>query len=358
VAIYALVLIAVCIGCALGSGAPTGQQRALAAPLILVLAAFASLRGYVGTDTYAYHEMFQDFRQDSLLEIAGAVEPVFAAIIKMVSSVSKSSFIFVGVVAIIQSVVLYAIIVRHSQPLLFLGLYTATFYINFQFNILRAGLAALLLVLALSYTLGGSRLKSFGSGLLSMLSHYSSVLFLVPISLIGQKFRWGMVWLLASLLVGGLVIWTLVGEGRWVQYLSYLVLYDADDSVQYGFGLFVAFGLYAIIFSLQVTRQNVIMLLAIFLLWYFTRLASNYFMFVDRIEIVVNIILLYLVSQKPDRRRNQTSVTIACMMLIALNLYGSLKGLEAADLSTRGASAAEFGRISSTYLPYRFAWEE
>jgi EpsG family len=342
----------------IGSAARYPVQRALVVPFIALLAAFAAFRGYVGTDTYAYHEMFQYFRQDGLLEIAGSLEPVFAVIIKTTSYVSTSSFVFVGAVAIVQSVVLYMIVTRHSRPLLFLGIYAATFYINFQFNILRAGLAALLLVLALGYLLSGSRPKFFGSGLLSVFSHYSSMLFFIPMTLVGQRLRWAAPWFLISIIAGGVVAWNLIGEERWIQYLSYLVLFDLDDAVPYGFGLLVAFILYATIFVLQVTKENAFLLTFLLLTWYAARIASNYLLFIDRIEVVLNIILLYLLFQKPVLVRNRAPLLTACILLITLNLYGTLRGLEAADLSQRGGPAADSDRISSTYLPYRFAWEE
>lgn len=355
---YIVVLITVCAGCALGALSPPAHQRAIAFPLILLLAMFAALRGYVGTDTYAYHEMFDTLRHEDLRAASGIVEPIFALMAKAVSQVSASAFVFVGAIAIVQGIVLYLIVARHSQPLVFLGLYVATFYVNFHFNILRGGLAALLLVLSATYLLDGSRTRFLITGLLSVLSHYSSVLFFVPMSFVGQRIWSRLVWLITSLILGGLVVWIFIGEDRWFQYLSYLLIYDVDDSVQYGIGLVVLFALYAAMFAIQASQDKIYLLTFLLLSWYVARLASNHFLFVDRIEILINIILLFLISQRPNRPRKRVPLLAICLMLMSLNVYGTLNGLVAADQSTRGSFAAELERNSPTYLPYRFAWDE
>lgn len=355
---YALVLLPVCLMGLAASLLAVDSQRIVARVLVLMLTCFAALRGYVGTDTGAYHTMFFDFGSLDLTDLANQIEPVFAALLHLTAQVSDSSFLFVGSIAVLQGVLLVLVVGRHEQPALFVAVYASTFFVNFHFNILRAGVAALFLVLALASLRSSQRARFQGFGFLSILSHYSSVLFFLPMNLVGRRWYIAVLsFVLASLAAIGLMM-HFVNEARYFQYLTYVALLETSDSVSYGFGLLALFALYVGVFVLTVSRSNYHLLLPLMCLWIALRLASNHMLFVSRIEVVVNLFLLYILLGESPPAQRRAARLLVCALLVSLNLYGTIGGLKAADQSMREGFAADPSRRNSTYLPYRFAWEE
>jgi EpsG family len=355
---YAIVLVPTCLLALAASQLALQAQRQVVAALTLVLTAFAAARGYVGTDTGAYHTMFTDYGSEQLVDLTDIVEPVFALMIWASAALSDNSFIFVSAIAVVQGSLLLLVLARHERPAMFMALYASTFYLNFHFNILRSGTSALLLLLAISSLRAGERIRFYAYGFASLLSHYSALAFFLPLNLTGRRFSSGLLWLFVSGAAALGLMLVFVNEARYVQYLTYLALLDAGDSVQYGFGLLALFVLYALVFAATVSRSNYKALTFLFLVWAATRLASNYMLFVSRIEVVINLILLSLLIGSPPRHNSESLRTAALVLLVMLNLYGNLVGLEAADQSARGGFSADPYRRNSTYIPYKFAWEE
>lgn len=355
---YVLVLLPVCLLSLAASQLAIESQRHVVGMLVLLLTAFAAMRGYVGTDTGAYHTMFADYAGESVVDLATVVEPVFALLLTASASVSESSFVFVAAIAVLQGLLLLLVLSRHEQPAMFLAVYASTFYLNFHFNILRAGTAALFLLLTVASLRARSRTGFYTYGFLSVLSHYSSVLFFLPLNLVGRRLTHGLFWLAVSGAAAVGLMFVFVNEARYVQYLTYVALFDAGDSVEYGFGLLALFLLYAAIFALTVSRANYRLLTLLLVLWGVTRLASNYLLFVSRVEVIINLMLVFLLLGQETRRGARGARTLAVALLVMLNLYGNIGRLEATDQSTRGGFAADPYRRNSTYIPYRFAWEE
>jgi EpsG family len=133
--VYAAVLIAcllLLMAARLGS---TNQRKQVTLLCVFALTCFSALRGYVGTDTYAYHSMFSDFSNESLGEVLGVVEPAFALLIKTIALFSDNPFVFVISISIIQGFLLAHVAVTSKNPLDFLAIYITIFYLNFHFNI-------------------------------------------------------------------------------------------------------------------------------------------------------------------------------------------------------------------------------
>lgn len=355
---YVLVLAPVCIVALAASCLSVSAQRQLASVLVLLLTAFSGLRGYVGTDTAAYHGMFKDFGDASLEDIVLVTEPLFAAWLKLSALLTDNSFVFVASIAVLQGALLFAVLMRHEQPTLFLAVYAATFYLNLHFNVLRSGVSALFLLLAFSALRAGRPLGFQSFGIASILTHYSSVLFYLPLNLVGRRPTVGLSWLLVGIAVAGAVLLAFVSDSRIVQYMAYIALFDSADSVDYGLGLAALFGLVTTIYALTVSRSNFGLLTLLFVFWCALRLASNHLLFVSRLEVVANLLFLLLLVGLPARAGWQGARTLAIALLVVLNLYGTISGLEATDRSTRDGFGFDPGRRNSTYLPYRFAWEE
>lgn len=355
---YALVLLPVCLLACVSGALRLVAQRAAVAALILVLTTFAGLRGYVGTDTGAYHTMFERYATEDTLEVLGLVEPVFALLIKTVSLASSSGFAFIVAIAIVQAALLLAIIYRHPSPALFMAVYTSAFFLNFHFNILRASVAALLLLLAIDYLRASQTARFFLAGVLSVLSHFSSVLFFLPLTAVRRNLIGGVL-LFAVISAATLAaVFLMVSDSKLLQYLTYLAVIDSGEDVQFGAGLFALFALYVVVYLCTVSRLNFKLLSALLLAWIVVRLLSTKFLFVDRIEVTLHLILLYLMIGTAPQARLKVARTTAIVALVALNLYGTLNGLEGSDRDSADGFDADQSRYRSTYLPYRFIWDE
>lgn len=356
--VYALVLLPVCLISILASQLPIKQQRQIVYGLVFVLTAFAALRGYVGTDTSAYHSMFEDYASESIVDLVRIVEPVFAILLVITGWFSDSSFAFVFSISILQGIILFFILGRCESPAMFLAIYTSTFFVNFHFNILRGGVAALLLLVAIHYLISGTQKKFYLAGTMSILSHYSSLLFFLPMTVVDRSWKAGLLVLLLSTTIAFGLVYYFVNDARLLQYINYSLLFDSDEGVRYGSGLIALFILYAILYYFTVSRENFSVLTLLLLTWYVIRFLSNYILFIDRLEVVINLIFLYLVTQHKPTGRTRIFWTLALSMLVLLNSYGALIGLEKADQSSRGAFDPDSSRRNSTYLPYKFIWEE
>ena len=355
---YALVLLPVSLIAFAATALPRTSQRAVVFALVSVLTAFAALRGYVGTDTGAYHTMFERYADESTLEVLGAVEPMFALLLKGVSLLSDSSFAFVVAISLVQAVLLLTVLARHQDPATFLALYTSTFYLSFHFNVLRASVAALLLLLAIDHLRSRETIKFYSVGVLSMLAHYSAAFFVLPMTAMRRNLATGLL-LFATLSAAALgIIYLLASDGRLLQYALYVATIDATDGAQYGAGLLALFVLYLVIYLCTLSRSNVRPLTLLFAAWCVVRVASNYYQFIDRVEVVLNLVLLFLMTGHQPSGQAKAVRQVALLLLVLLNLYGTLNGLEASDRGAVEGFDTDPSRYNSAYLPYRFIWDE
>lgn len=89
---YLLVLGITCFAMFFGSGLGRKEQKQLAFVFILFITFFAAARGYVGTDTYSYHHIFLDHKNESFLWSISSIEPLFSVLMRVSSFFSESSF--------------------------------------------------------------------------------------------------------------------------------------------------------------------------------------------------------------------------------------------------------------------------
>ena len=165
----------------------TTQRKQITLLCVFGLTCFAALRGYVGTDTYAYHSMFADFGNENLGDIVGIVEPLFALLMKAVALVSDDSFVFVASIAVIQGLLLARVAATSRHPLDFLSIYVTIFFLNFHLNIVRAGTAILLLILAMRVPKEDKDQRWFYAfGIAAVLAHYSAIIGFLPLLVVRQ----------------------------------------------------------------------------------------------------------------------------------------------------------------------------
>ncbi|WP_172632735.1 EpsG family protein [Leptothrix ochracea] len=354
---YVLVLVSVCSTAWLASWTPLLFQKKVTSFLLAIITIFSALRGYVGTDTYSYHEMYNNFVDEDLGGVFGVVEPIFVFLIKAVGLLGGSSFLFVGAISLIQGVLLWVVLRSLASPALFLCFYVSAFYLSFSFNILRGGTAALVLLITVS-ELYGSAKKFYIGGLIAFLAHYSSLIFYLPIVIVRERISFKLFGLLVVILVAsGLVFVFLISDAQAAKYLSYAVFFGSGEEASYGAGFFLLIVLFGILCSYISLSFGNAWIFVFFLFWVVLRYFSNVFLFVDRVEVIVNIILVYWCFYYSGRRKYSMYVRMIVLPLVVLNLFGGISGLEKVDSGARVNSLDDM-HLKSPYVPYRFFWEE
>lgn len=169
---------------AFGMSTSFESYRRLAAWVVVAnLVLFSGLRDLVGVDTASYHEVFNsidpaEFPFDDWLTF----EPLFSAYMWIFKVLLNDANFFMLGVSLLQGAILFFIIRRQQNKLLFLFVYLCGFYIQNQFNIVRAGTAVLLLVCAYTQRLEGR--SGIVAAFAAVLFHYSALVFL-PFVLVG-----------------------------------------------------------------------------------------------------------------------------------------------------------------------------
>ena len=352
--IYVFILTSTCSLLMLTRNTYKNQQRCIAFAYVFVITAFAALRGYVGTDTYSYHLLFDEYQAEDFLEIIKFTEPIFAALVKISAAISKNSFVFTILISILQGGILLRLTKNARRPADLLAIYIATFFITFEFNILRAGTAILLLLLAMQESNSEDKRAFYFFGISSVFAHYSAVIGFLPMLFLKSKSK--AVVLLLIIPVFAILAYALVSPTQYDQYLGYLDALSVERDVDYGMGFVASLVLYALLYISALNKSNFTKLSALFFAWISIRWASNLFLFVDRIEVIINAILLFLIAESELIGWRRQVHNVALVALISLSLYGTLMGLEQADKGSR-ASILNVNYFMSPYVPYKFIWE-
>ena len=337
------------------------QQKWISYFCIFFLTCFSALRGYVGTDTYAYHLMFLDNGAEDLLDVAKSIEPLFALLIKFVALITDSSFVFVALISIIQGLLLTGLATTSKKPAIFLLVYIALFYINFQFNILRAGTAILLLVLANRIpNEAKNQSKFYLLGIAAILIHYSTVIGFLPMLLIRQKNRNAQCFAVVLIVIALVFAYYFVmnNEALYGKYLVYSAELSSEVSNATNKSFIFSLPIYFLLYVSVVEKENFLKVTLFFLVWFVLRWATTSFIIFSRAEVVVNALLLFFVIEHvPVGWKNQIR-NVALGGLIVMWLYGTLIRLGEEDPVMSGSIALDENHLMSPFNPYRFVWEE
>jgi hypothetical protein len=355
---YAAVMIPSCLSLLAARTMSLQLQRRIAYSVLLIVTIFAGARGYVGTDTSHYHHMFDNFGAETFSEGLEVTEPLFVALMQLSALISDSSFVFVGLIALLQGAILLRVMKVSDRPADALAIYIALFFINFEFNILRGGTAVLLLLAARQVWHDKDGKWFYFFLIAAVLAHYSSAVTVLPMIYMREKRPTAR--LAVLLLVIPLVFaasYFLIGPEK---YASYLDDGQKNDAVPYGVGFFIYILMYVLLYLSVISRKNFLTLTALFLFWISLRWTSNYILYVDRVELIVNALLLYGFLEKKLVGWQRQVQGLAVTGLIFIGLNGTLSGLENVDNSTRGAHVPNAATLTydSPFVPYKFFWDE
>lgn len=337
------------------------QQQWAAYFCVFIITIFSAVRGYVGTDTYSYHMMFVDNNVEDIVDISKIIEPFFAILIKFTALITDNSFAFIALISIIQGLILVKLVETSKNPIDFLIIYVAVFYLNFQFNILRAGTAILLLVLANRISNEMENKKGFYLlGIAAVLIHYSAVIGFLPMVLIRQK-KGGARLLAVALIVIALIFayyFVIGNEALYGKYLVYSGEFGFEESSATNRSFIFSLPIYFLIYISVVRRVSFLGITSLFLVWFFLRWVTLFFVFVGRVEIIVNALLLFFVIEHVLVGWRSKVRSVALVGLMVMWLSGTLMALREEDPVVSGGVVLDENHLMSPFNPYKFFWEE
>lgn len=141
-------------------------------PAIVLASMFSGLRGNIGTDTYSYRFFYNNFHNPAQL----AFEPLFSGVALLGEFFHLSDQFFLAVISGLQAGFLILIIRCLSSKDLFFLFYLATYYVTFQFNLIRFGTALLITGFACILVSERRRIRSGVLYFVGLATHFAMIL--------------------------------------------------------------------------------------------------------------------------------------------------------------------------------------
>jgi hypothetical protein len=355
---YLFVLTFSCVVCLSSVAFGRRSQFIASAMIVFFVALFAVLRGMVGTDTYSYHEMYINYREEDFFYGVSAIEPLFLVVIKLVGFLGGGSYVFVAIVGVVQVIALYWIVARSGSPAMLLAIYVSTYFLTFHFNIIRGGCAALFVACAFLCAKSENRIAFYVFCILSVGFHYSSVLYIPFLFIFRSGFNINSLWyvIVASvLLLAGIFLF--VGESQLLKYYSYFLFFDSEEAASYGAGFYLMLLMLGVVFYSTFRGRMSVGGVLFFLLLVMVRWLGNYYSIFGRIGIVIGLLFFIWVFSVRANEKISSIRGLAVVGLVILNLYGSLSGLMVVDQGSRGV-VLDQSHSMSPYVPYKFFWQD
>jgi hypothetical protein len=326
----------------IGFKSPRINNNNLALFIIIIITLFASLRADVGTDTGSYLHIFESFKfeEESIYE---KYEAGFSFLIHLLNIFNFPPFSLIIALGFIQGILLYYLVKRSSNPILFLAIYIGFFYFNFTFNILRAGVAALSTVLAISYALEEKKQNTFLCAFLACMFHVSSLIFLVPFYFYRSKNK------LIYIFIFGLLIILLLNNNTFNYFLDKGMFYYkslSNNDFNY-LTLFIPIIIFFIFLYSKIKKPNkYILYLLIFDI--FLRVITMFHPIVGRLELFISLIFFYFVIDFVKDRKKISNIVIASGFIMA-----SIMIVKFEDVDRSSTELINDGSVITKFLPYR-----
>ena len=320
-------------------------------PLIISIL-FAGLRGNVGTDTFAYKTFFNiiNYNLDSYRLASGitfSFEPGFTIYTLIIKSIFNSDQFYIFSLSLLYGFLFYMILKKVKEKDLYFLFYISTYYIMLDFNLLRIGIA--LLLIGNAYLLMLNKEKGVLSYLfLAIFTHYTSLI--VSFSFINKKNFFLYLFLFA-------IIFLIAFSFIYTKFLTYLQVQTAVlDLSKINNGLIIEFSLLLFLFNKNKDiygRKFFIIILMYFIFKWFNYLND----FIDRFTYIFGFILyLYIFREKQS-----VKAKYVIYMLIFFNLYRTLMFINYSDAAMAKLNLQQPGSnllfSQTSYLPYKFFWE-
>lgn len=367
------------------------QQLFICGFIVLLSTVFSALRGYVGTDTYSYHQIYLDFNVEDRVAMYTRVEPLFALIVDVSNYLGLSSFVFVSLIAVFQGVLLWRVIRNLQRPAEFLALYMAVFYLNSHFNILRQGISVLFMLSAFSFYLvvreankagissravfdvgtrkekeysrpyspAKSTLKFYLDSFAALGFHYSSLLFTLPMFFAANRGFFSKLFLVVFSIFFAVACYFVFYDNATIVWklTNYFNVISEPSKANAGRTLYFVLVIYLMLFVTVLSRGNYKFLTVLFVFWFLLRVLTHYNQIFGRIEIYSSIFFVFYISQVELSGVRRQIRGYLCAFLVVF--WGCVRLYSYYNESPFVYDLyGELILIHSPFTPYKFFWEE
>jgi len=316
--------------------------------VFIILGAIASLRGYVGTDTYSYHIQFEQINtQENYDAMTFLNEPAFVAIAEFVKFTGGNSFAYVSFIGILQTLLVIFILRKIERPALFLMFYIATFYLEFHFNIIRESTSTLLILISLLGIREGGP-KFFIPLLSSILFHYTAIFVVAYVLIYKQFLENKYIYAALLLLLLSAVIYEVVTVFYDLLYIKYKFYLEEDMGVEQklGIGVLLKLCLYIGLAITLLKRSPLDIIFFVLPLVLIKLLMVNY-PIVGRAESFILPILILILTKDAEKGWRRELSRVCFVALSILNVYGVIY-----TISNENLQPLDFEHSMSPYIPY------
>lgn len=319
--------------------------------IFFILLLFAGLRGFTGSDTISYVKAFQLARTINSEFIFYQFEPFFSILLIVIGKIFSSGFYFILIFSLIQTYILY-IVYKGIKNKIFLLVYVLLFFLNFHFNTIRAGLAALLILLLL--VTDNIKLKV----ILAIVAPgiHSSILFFYPFFIFKYKKSYYKIYLAFSLIATTLIY---LNSNYLKIYFDKIDLYDfylvSGQSFVSNVTIMQIFYLLASIFIMKNTSFKFKLSGGLIIIFF---ALSQRYPIIYRMIILSQLFYFYFMLE----RLNESLFTRVKLIFLwphvflIFTLNFTALSNETNNLNNR--TDVHPDAFDSTYIPYKFYWND
>lgn len=313
---------------------------------LLVMILFAGLRGNVGTDTFAYKTFFNSFGTDK--DSNAAFEPLFVLYSYVINFIWPNDQFYIFIISVTSGVLLYFNLKLIEEKSLFLLFYLSTYFVMFNMNLMRFGMAILLISYPFLRHLRGEKSKVW-LYFIGFLTHFTTLFTLFLIIKRKHAIKALLFFSIFFLVLGNFLL------DKFLKY--FLISLFSIGHFQLDYGLLLEMFILMLLF--WINRRNINGSL-VFLLFLYILLRNLSFVFdmLQRFAYIAGF-LIYLHFFYKKRNLYTRGLVV---FLISLNFYRTMMFIYNSDAAINNliASYPGFSTLYSQtkWLPYKFFWEK
>ena len=313
---------------------------------------FSGIRGSVGSDTPNYVLLFQNLTDSEYAKSQlTKIEPLFVIWAYLLRKVTDSNFLFILSYSGMQAGLLYFIF-KKIENKYFVLIYIYIFYLNFHFNILRAGMAGLLFTYFLVER--NKTMKTIAA--LAAPGFHVSILFFYPFFVfkytLKNIFFYAIITLFLFFIAREYIEFFL---DKGLDYKNYLTDYKLGiPKISIIISLYILFSLIIMRKSNAAYKISAALLILMYALEYLY--PATY-----RLLTFSQMIYLYFLVDNLNKNFLQKKKFYVLWPLLAIYFYTHINGIiNESNLLTIRINSGEltFDTLESTYIPYRIYFND
>lgn len=331
------------------------QSKFIVFILFCFLIMLAGARGMVGSDTPNYLRSYWAISESPIFTVKyGTVEPIFYGLTVFHAKVFASSWGYLLFLSALQGFILLSIYLRMGRGRIFFFIcYFLIFYLNFHFNTLRVGFAALLVLCALQCQDKKFSLLFFFSALGFHLT--AAIAFpLVMIKFGKRAVAHSLIFLV--LLFCFLYFYSDNIYGKILVYSDYL----SENSS--GVSTISVVNSFIVVFSFVIFKKLSAGYLVSGIILVFCLIMYNFYPIFYRLIFLSNLFYVFYLASEVGLRKSRSLIRIFSGLVLVVHGFLSVHGIymEKEKLLKRASSGDLVAQraLESTYIPYQFYWHK